>query len=230
MPQAHALAPNAHPQYKLLEGLAPRDQELVLETARVQNFRAGTVITTQGTPAQRLYLVFSGCVRFFYTVPDGRKFALLLVAPGEAFGGAAIMPAQSDYLMSCETVKDSKVLSWDRATVRRLAEKHPRILHNALTIAGEYVTWYMTAHIALGTHSARERLAGVLLDLARAIGVKTADGVEIEVTNEDLSDAANITPYTTSRLMSAWHRSRVIVKGRGKILLRSPARLSSRLA
>jgi CRP-like cAMP-binding protein len=229
VPQAYAFASTSHPKYKLLAGLAPRDQELVLGTARVQNFPAGSVITTQGNPAERLYLLLSGCVRFFYTVPDGRKFALLLVAPGEAFGGAAIMPADSEYLMSCETVKDSKVLSWDRATVRRLADKYPKILHNALTIAGEYVTWYLSAHIALGTHSARERLAGVLLDLARATGVKTSDGVEIEVTNEDLADAANISHYTTSRLMSEWHKARVIVKGRGKILLRSPARLSSRL-
>ena len=132
--------------------------------------------------------------------------------------------------MSCETIKDSKVLSWDRATLHRLANKYPKILHNALTIAGEYVTWYLTAHIALGTHTARERLAAVLLDLARAIGVSTSGGVEIEVTNEDLANAANITPYTTSRLMSQWHKSRVIVKGRAKILLRSPERLAARLA
>lgn len=229
MPQARALPSTARPNYKLLEGLAPMEQQLVLAAARPQKFRAGSVITTQGNPAQRLYVVVSGCVRFFYTVPDGRKFSLLLVAPGEAFGGATIMSAQSAYMMSCETVKDSEVLSWDRATLRHFADKYPKILHNALTIAGEYILWYMSAHIALGSHSARERLAGVLLDLARAIGVKKSEGVEIEVTNEALADAANITPYTTSRLMSEWHKSRAITKGRGKILLRSPARLVSRL-
>ena len=230
MPQAHALASTSHPKYKLLAGLPQQDQELMLGAAREQSFPAGSVITTQGNPADRLYLLRSGCVRFFYTVPDGRKFALLLVAPGEAFGGFAILPAYGEYLMSCETMKDSKVLSWDRATLHRLANKYPKILHNALTIAGEYVTWYLTAHIALGTHTARERLAAVLLDLARAIGVSTPSGVEIEVTNEDLANAANITPYTTSRLMSQWHKSRVIVKGRAKILLRSPERLAARLA
>jgi CRP-like cAMP-binding protein len=227
---AHALADTSQLKCRLLEGLAPRDQECVLRAATSQKFSAGVTITSQGHPAHRLYAVVTGCVRFTYAAADGRKFLLLLVAPGEVFGGAAIMPTRSLYLMGCEAVKDSRVISWDRATIRGFTEKFPQILQNSLTIAGEYITWYMSAHVALGTHSARERLAGVLLDLARAIGVKTPTGVEIEVTNEDLAHAANITPYTTSRLMSEWHKSHAIVKGRGKILLRSPTRLVSRLS
>jgi CRP-like cAMP-binding protein len=225
MPQAHAADSIVHPKYKLLEGLAPRDQELVLGAATVRRFPADAVITTQGTPADRLYVLLSGCVRFFYTTPDGRKFLLIWVAPGEAFGGAAIMPTRSAYLMSCETVKESTVLSWDRATMRGFAEKFPQMTQNALTIAGEYVTWYLAAHVALSSHTARERLAGVLLGLARAIGVKTSKGIEIEVTNEELANAANITHYTASRLMSEWQKNRTIVKRRGTILLLSPAHL-----
>ena len=76
MPQAHVLASTSHPKYKLLAGLPQQDQELMLGAAREQSFPAGSVITTQGNPADRLYLLRSGCVRFFYTVPDGRKFAL----------------------------------------------------------------------------------------------------------------------------------------------------------
>lgn len=225
MPQAHAADSIVHPKYKLLEGLAARDQELVLGAATVRRFAADTVITTQGTPADRLYVLLSGCVRFFYTTPDGRKFLLIWVAPGEAFGGAAIMPTRSAYLMSCEAVKESKVLSWDRATMRGFAEKFPQMMQNALTIAGEYVTWYLAAHVALSSHTARERLASVLLGLARAIGVKTSKGIEIEVTNEELANAANITHYTASRLMSEWQKNRTIVKRRGTILLLSPAHL-----
>jgi CRP/FNR family transcriptional regulator, nitrogen oxide reductase regulator len=214
-----------HPKYQLLEGLAPRDQELVLSAATIRRFPADTVITTQGTPANRLYVLLNGCVRFFYTTPDGRKFLLIWVAPGEAFGGAAIMPNRSSYLMSCETVRESKVLSWDRTTIRGFAEKFPQMMQNALTIAGEYVTWYMAAHVALSSHTARERLATVLLGLARSIGVKTSKGIEIEVTNEELANAANITHYTASRLMSEWQRNRTIVKRRGTILLLSSAHL-----
>ena len=60
---------------------------------------------------------------------------------------------------------------------------------------------------------------------ARTIGRKTPDGIELQITNEELANAANITPFTASRLMSKWQRDRALVKRRGKVLLRSPERL-----
>jgi hypothetical protein len=43
-----------------------------------------------------------------------------------------------------------------------------------------------------------------------------------------LADTANVTPFTASRLLSAWQRRSVVKKSRGKILLRHPARLFAR--
>jgi hypothetical protein len=43
-----------------------------------------------------------------------------------------------------------------------------------------------------------------------------------------LADAANITVFTASRLISEWQRTRALVKRRGKILLQSPDWLLSR--
>jgi CRP-like cAMP-binding protein len=65
----------------------------------------------------------------------------------------------------------------------------------------------------------------VLLELAPRIGEKVSDNLELEVTNEELAYSANITPYTTSRLISEWHRSGVIRKRYGKIVLRSLEKL-----
>jgi CRP-like cAMP-binding protein len=53
--------------------------------------------------------------------------------------------------------------------------------------------------------------------------------IEFDVTNEELASAANITPFTASRLLSKWQTSRAVVKRRGKILLRSPERLLLRV-
>jgi CRP-like cAMP-binding protein len=223
--QLRAIGLTAHPKYKLLEGLSPKAEELILSAAAIRRFSPETIITTQGAPADHLYMVLSGCVRFFYTSPDGRKFLLIWLAPGEVFGSVAILGKPGVYFMSCETVKESKVLMWDRAAIRGFAEKFPQIMDNALAIAADYVTWYMAAHVALSCHTARERLARVLLNLSSAIGEKVPEGIEIAVTNEDLSNAANITHYTTSRLMSRWQKDRTILKRRGAIVLRSPERL-----
>jgi CRP-like cAMP-binding protein len=61
--------------------------------------------------------------------------------------------------------------------------------------------------------------------LARTIGQETRGGVALLLTNEELANAAKVTPFTVSRLISQWQRDRVLVKRRGKVLLLSPARL-----
>jgi CRP/FNR family transcriptional regulator, nitrogen oxide reductase regulator len=150
---------------------------------------------------------------------------LFWLAPGEAFGGAALLSKPSSYLVSTETVRDSCALAWDSPTIRALAAHYPRLRENVLLIAMDYFDWYLTSHVALTCHSARERLARVLVCLAGSIGQRVQAGVELDITNEELANAAHITPFTTSRLLSEWQRGRAIVKSRGKLLLRSPERL-----
>ncbi len=215
----------AGPRYRLLEGLSEVDREAVLAAAALRQFSTASLITEQGAAASHLYMLVSGCVRLFYTTAEGRKILLIWIAPEEVFGAITLLAKPRAYMLSAESVKDSKALEWTRASIRGFAEKYPQIMDNAMTTAGEYVECYMKAHEALTCYTARERLAEVLLGLARAIGEKQTDGIAIDVRNEDLANAANITPYTASRLMSQWQKSRAIVKWRGKVLLRHPERL-----
>jgi CRP-like cAMP-binding protein len=126
-------------------------------------------------------------------------------------------------------VRDGVVLVWDGPTIRSLAQRFPQILENALFIAKDHLSWYVGAHAALTSQTARERLASVLLALAPSIGQRVAGGIELDVTNEELAHSANITPYTTSRMISEWQRSGAIRKYRGKLLLRSPERFFLRV-
>jgi len=75
------------------------------------------------------------------------------------------------------------------------------LFENVLSLAADYISWYVAAHAALTSQTARERLGHVLAELAPTIGQNKKDGVELDVTNEELANSANITPYTTSRLI-----------------------------
>jgi CRP/FNR family transcriptional regulator, nitrogen oxide reductase regulator len=94
-------------------------------------------------------------------------------------------------------------------------------LDNAILIAYDYFSWHLASHVALTCHTARQRLAQALASLAKTIGQHVAGGVELDVTNEEVANAANVTPFTASRLFSAWQRNGVLTKSRGKILLHS---------
>jgi len=221
-----AYAPNT---IELLRGLGQRETALILVAAKRRRFYSKSLMTYQGEPADQLMLLWTGRARYFFETPNGKKLILRWITPGDIFGGAALVSRPSTYIVSTEAVRDSVVLVWDGPTIRALARRFPELFENALFLAADYISWYVAAHAALTSKTAQERLAHVLLELASSIGQKVAGGVELDVTNEELANSANITPYTTSRMVSEWQRSGAIRKRRGKILLRSPERFFLRV-
>jgi len=207
---------------RFFAGLTPAELESVLGAARQIKAVANSVITNQDHPAEHLYLLLTGRARYFFVTGEGRKVILLWIPPGEIFGMAAFLPAPYEYHVSTEVISNSSMLVWDRATIRLLAARHPRLFENALSLLIHYLAAYRAAHTALICGTAGERLAHVLVSLASGIGQKVAGGVELKIRNEELANEANVTPFTASRLLNQWQRRGMLLKGRGKILVRSP--------
>jgi CRP/FNR family transcriptional regulator, nitrogen oxide reductase regulator len=230
MPPSGVAVVYAEPRSHFLDGLAPPIRKAILGATTQRRFRANSVVTNQGHSADHLFLIAKGLARFFFVTEEGKKLLFRWLGPGDLFGGRAVLSTHSSYLFSTETVTDSSVLVWDRPTIRGFIARHPVLLENALLTASDYLAWHLEFHIGLACHTARERAARVLLTLARTIGQEAADGVTLQITNEELANAANISPFTASHLMSEWQRDRVLVKRRGKILLRSPKLLFRRMA
>jgi CRP-like cAMP-binding protein len=217
---------------ELLHGLRPQDVDLILKSARQRRHSARTVMTHQGDRIYDIRALLQGRARYFYETPTGKKLILNWITPGQTFAGlSALSAAPHTYPASTETVRDSIVLSWDGPTMRSLAHQFPLILENAVVVATDrHIAWHLAAHVALCSETARERVAHVLLALAPLIGQRGPDGIELDVTNQELADSTNISPYTTSRLINEWQKTGTIRKRRGKIFLVSPERFALRVA
>ena len=215
---------------RFLQGLEKPELESILTNASQRRLLANSVVQNQGEPASHLLLLTSGRARYFYITEEGRKILFLWLRPGDILGGSALLAQPLSYLVNVETLKDSRMLVWDRATIRSLAARYPRLRENALSIAFDYFTYYVATHTALVSNSARERLARILVNFANGIGHEVSGGIQLEITNEDLANEANVTVFTASLLLSEWQRNGAIIKSRGKIVLCSPERLSLRAA
>ena len=208
-----------------LHDLAPSAVNLILGAARQRRFLANSVITNQGHPASQVFMVLSGRARSFFLTQGGQKLHVHSYPPGEMFGGMTLVVRPGDYIVSTEAVKDCETLVWERPAIRSLVERYPKLLDNALTIASDYLNAAIATQVALSCHTARQRLAEVLINLSSGVGHRVSDGIELVIRNEELAAAANVTPFTVSRVISEWQRSGVLVKSRGRILLPSPERL-----
>jgi CRP-like cAMP-binding protein len=206
---------------RFLKGLTPSELKSVLAEATYRKFSADSVITNQEHPAEHLYLLLTGRARFFFVTEKGQEVILLWIPPGEIFCSAALLPAPTEYHVSVAAIRSCSALVWDRSTIRRLAALYPKLLENAFYLTLHYLSAYRAAHAALISDTSQERLAHVLVSLAGGIGEKVAGGMELKIRNEELANEANVSLFTASRVISEWHRTGLLVKGRGKIVLRS---------
>jgi CRP/FNR family transcriptional regulator, nitrogen oxide reductase regulator len=210
---------------KFLDGLAPDELAVVLGTAIPRRFPARTLIASEGQSADKLFLMIQGRARTFVSTRKGEKVVLLWIQPGGITGGRALLSKPTEYLVSTETVTDGLALMWSRSTILALTKQYPRLLENALMIASDFVEAYRDIHVMASFHTAGQRVALVLEGLAKEMGHRGFEGTVLNISNEELANEANVTIFTVSRLLSQWHRQGLLVKSRGRVVIRSPEAL-----
>jgi CRP-like cAMP-binding protein len=206
---------------ELLQGLAPADLEIVLEGATLRRFPAHSMIASEGDCADELFLILEGRARAFTTTRRGEKVLLFRMPAGDASGGRALLARPTKYLVSTEAVTDCSALAWSRSSILCLTKQYPILLENALMIASGYLAIYRDLHVAASYHTASQRVAQVLGKLARDVGRRGFEGTIINISNEELANEANVTIFTVSRLLGEWQKKGLVVKRRGKVVVRS---------
>ena len=210
---------------RFFEGLDAPEIRTILAAGTQQRFSANSVIINQGYPAGHLFLLLTGRARRFFLTEDGQKVVLLRVPPREIFGEAVLLARPVDYLLSRGSDDEQQHTGLEPRHDPQSMRANPRLMDNALLISFDYLAAYRAAHASLICNSAPQRLAQVLANLADGIGQKVPGGIELDVRNEELANEANISLFTASRLLNAWQREGILVKRRGKVLLRFPGRL-----
>jgi CRP-like cAMP-binding protein len=210
---------------RFLEGLEKSAIESIVAAAQVRQIAAKRTILTEGEPASHLFLLRTGQARYYKLTKAGNEILLHLLLPGDVFGLGTLLKHPPDYLGSGETLSDCELLAWEHTSIRKLAKDYPQLAENALRIVVSYLKSYSDRHAGLVATSAQQRLAAALLNLGHRTGRVNPHGVEVEATNEQLSALADLSPFTTSRVLGRWKRDGSVSKARGKVLIHSPEAL-----
>jgi CRP/FNR family transcriptional regulator, nitrogen oxide reductase regulator len=197
----------------------------ILAAAHPRKVAARQMIFTAGEKATHLFVQRTGRGRYFRLTRTGDEVLLQLLAPGDTFGIGAMLKNPYPYIGSAEATSDVEVLVWEHASIRNFATLYPQLADNALRIVLHYLKRYVNRHVGLVTKTAEQRLAGTLLTLGDRTGRALTSGIQVDVTNEQLGALADISSFTTSRLLSEWERQGAVSKLRGKVLIHSPEAL-----
>jgi CRP-like cAMP-binding protein len=208
-----------------LEGLIPSEIEAVLAAAARRSISAKQIIYHEGDPAAHLFLLVTGRAARYKLTHGGAKLFLRWLAPGDVFGFMALRTDPPPLLTTVQVVREGYVLVWDRASARALVRRDPRLFANIYSAMTNYLASLIDVLVGRASQTAQQRLARMLVESAHQIGRPRRDGIECDLTNEQLAEMANVSAFTVSRQLSEWQKQGLVAKSRGKILLRSPEHL-----
>jgi len=221
-----AVAPAQLAHLELFVGLGPEALADVAARGRVQSVAKGTILFTQGAAAAHCHALIAGRVRISQSGEEGGQLIVRFVGPGEMFGTVALFTDRR-YPATAAAVLDSLEISWTEAALLELIHRYPQIALNALGIVGARLREVQERLRELATQRVDQRMARVLLRLARRRAAAKAEKATIDfpVTRQDLAEMCGTTLYSASRILTAWERAGILTTRRRQVTLQDLSEL-----
>jgi CRP/FNR family nitrogen fixation transcriptional regulator len=179
-------------------------------------------IYSEGDLASFSYKVIEGAVRVSRMLSDGHRQVLDILLPGSIFG----LDAADRYGATAEAVGDVVVLRCPRACVEHRGEADHR--HEMVAILGRSLSAAQDHVAMLGHQGAKERVASLLIRLARAQNRGANQAIELPVGRQDIADFLGLTIETTCRTLTDLKTSKIIsIPSRQQIVIHNFARLDA---
>ncbi|MGA2458407.1 MAG: Crp/Fnr family transcriptional regulator [Terriglobales bacterium] len=203
------------------EGLTAPEIKVVLAAARQETISPHQLLQHEGDRATRLWLLVTGRAAAYRLADEGGKLFLRWVAPGDASGLATILREPARYIVTVEAVQEGSLLAWDLPSCRALVLRCPSLSKAVISVVANYLDGLIDALGARSFQTAEQRIARMLVVSARQLGRTGREGIELDLTNEQLAMTAQVGLFTATRKLSKWQDLGILKKYRGKIVLPS---------
>ncbi len=125
----------------LFDGVSDDRLKKLLPFCREEVYEAGTIIFTEGTPCQTMYIVESGSVALEMNLPVGRgagRATIGVITRGGCLGCAGLLSPYVNF-DTAQTLERTEFIALDTRVLRRLFEENPevgrRVMNNVAEVA-----------------------------------------------------------------------------------------------
>ncbi len=211
----------------LFRGLAGRETEAILDRAELRLYAEREVVCRQGDEVPGLCLVVGGRVKLSQLGAGGGEVIIRFVGPGEVFAAVAALDRAMRLPVTAAALSPVRIAYWPRPVIQEIFRTHPALSSRLLEQIADRAQEFQSRLREVATERVPQRLAHMLLRLARQAG-RPVDGgtlIDFPLTRRDLAEMIGTTLYTVSRLMTAWSERGILEIGRGRVVVRSEAGL-----
>ncbi len=189
-------------QVSFFADLTDEEIKALSSATKRRTFRSGEVIFHRDDPGQVLYMIKEGKVKICIISPDGQEVSLTVFGKGEVFGEFAILdglPRSADAValerVECYTLQ--------RSDFQNVILNNPKIAILVLEAMSKRLRNTNNMVEDLIFLDVYGRVAKKLLELADAHGVKTEDGIIIDVrlTQQELASMVGASRESVNKVL-----------------------------
>lgn len=184
----------------------------------------GGVLAREGAPRRDVHSVTRGMLRRTQLLPDGRRFVVGFLIPGDFIG----FSGDPQYRHTIEAITECTLCAFTLQDMRRLCERYPEMEAGLLQQACGELDVARNNLMTLARMTPVERLASFLRDLGARQQCRggAAGQVDLPMTRADIADHLGLTIETVSRSFSRLKQEGVLFfEHPHHIELRDPVRL-----
>ena len=202
--------------------LSPAELEEISKHAVMREFRARTVLVSEGDISDTLYIIVSGRARAYVGDASGREVVLSVMGPGEYFGEVAF--DQGPRSASVITMEPCRMLVVPGAEFADFVQRSPPFALALIRKLIHHVRTLTTSVRGLALMDAYGRVARLLLELA-----VTEDGVQFvpeRLTQTEIGGRVGCTREMVSRIFKDLVQGQYITLEKDRIVInrKPPAR------
>ena len=207
-------------QVSFFADLSEEEIQALSSATKRRTFRSGEVIFHRDDPGQVLYMIKEGKVKICIISPDGQEVALTVFGKGEVFGEFAILdglPRSADAValerVECYTLQ--------RSDFQNAILKNPKIAILVLEAMSKRLRNTNNMVEDLIFLDVYGRVAKKLLELADTHGVKTEEGIIIDVrlTQQELASMVGASRESVNKVLGYFTDKKFISTDKHRITI-----------
>ena len=158
----------------------------------------GQTIVLEGDPCSHCFRVLTGAVRLYKGTADGRRQLIDFLVAGDCFG---LLGGHFTY--SVEAITRTTLSKTPRAALAAAVRQQPEMADRLIELAAAKLARAHEHMLLLGRKNAQEKVASLLLELARRIGTDEARWTfRLPLSRQEMADHLGLTIETVSRTMT----------------------------
>jgi CRP/FNR family cyclic AMP-dependent transcriptional regulator len=203
---------------RLFRGLTAATIQQISALSVRRSYTDGAIIFSQADPGDALYGVVTGKIRISASSPTGREMFLNIMEPGDTFGEIALLDGRRR-TATASAISQSELIIITRDHFLELLKREPELVSHVVQLLCERIRWTSGLAEESALLSVPERLARRLLSLGQLHGHETPNGVELNISQEEVARFLGLSRQAVNQYLQDWKVQGWLTLGRGKIVI-----------